>query len=216
MIKQNVIDQLVWDSKMDANNIFVNVNSGKVELSGQVQSLAARVAAERYAFEVNGVMDVDNRLEVTFPPGRSGPTDQEIRDKAQSLITWNQDLGSDYIRVNCKKGIISLEGKVETYREKHLASQQVVTLDGVLDVDNRLEVSPTSDILDHHIHKEISEAFRRVHIIDEKRLLVEVKNGKVTLSGEARDFFSKMHARNVAIQTNGVIHVEDNIQIKYN
>lgn len=216
LLKQNVIDQLTWDTGVNANHVFVNVNKGTVQLSGQVRNLAAKMAAERNAYEVNGVMEVDNRLEISFPPGTFTPSDDEIKNNGESILSWNQDINAEYIELHCKKGVVTLTGKVESFKEKHQAADLVVKLEGVLDVDNQLEVSPSKDILDYHIYKEITETFRRARIIDETKLMAEVDTGKVILKGQASNYYEKMHARNIAMHTNGVTSVTDKIEIMYN
>jgi len=215
LLKQNVIDQLTWDTSVNANQVFVKVNDGRVELTGQVRNLAAKVAAERNAYEVNGVTEVDNRLEISFPPETTALSDNEIKQNAESMLSWNQDINPEYIELHCKKGVVTLTGKVESFKEKHQAADLVVTLEGVLDVDNQLEVSPAKDILDYQIYKEITDTFRRARIIDESKLIAEVDIGKVTLKGQAATYFEKMHARNIAIHTNGVTNVIDKIEIAY-
>jgi osmotically-inducible protein OsmY len=72
MIKQNVIEQLTRDTIVNTNNLSVSVRNGKVELTGQVPSVAAKVMAERNSYEVQGVEEVDNRLEVSAPVKRRG------------------------------------------------------------------------------------------------------------------------------------------------
>jgi len=213
IIKQNIIDQLTWDSSVNANNVFVYVRDGKVELSGQVQNFTAKLAAERNAYQVSGVIDVDNRLEIVFPPGKTIPNDQEIEKKVKNILSWNNDIYEENIEVTSKNNIVSLQGKVATYFEKHHVPNLVISVDGVLEVNNQLEVSPIEDILDEHIFEELMRAFKRTYLIDEEKIKINVRNGEVTLKGRVDNFFVKLQAENLAIQTMGVRDVVNQLTI---
>ena len=56
-------------------------------------------------------------------------------------------------------------------------------------------------------------AFKRTQLIDEEKITVKVNNGLVHLSGKVSNFFAKMQALNLAIYTNGVKGVSDELRI---
>jgi osmotically-inducible protein OsmY len=67
-LRDRVLDQLRWESSVDATAINVSVKDGYVTLSGRVGSFEERAAAERAAGEVAGVLGVDSEITVTLPP----------------------------------------------------------------------------------------------------------------------------------------------------
>ncbi|MFO7670160.1 MAG: BON domain-containing protein [Bacteroidales bacterium] len=213
IIKQSIVDQLKWDSSFDLNNVFVNVRDGQVQLSGNVQNMAAKMAAERNAQQVQGVIAVDNMLEIKFPPGAAFPNNTELKTKVEDLLSWNNELKSDHIEVTCENHVVTLSGKVETYWEKDHASNVVGTLKGVLEVNNKLSVLPARTLEDEYIREEIDRAFKRTYLIDEDKIQVQVNKGVVKLTGKVSNFFVKMQARNMAIQTRGVKEVQDTLTL---
>lgn len=212
-IKQAIIDQLTWDSSVNSNNVRVNVRNGKVELSGNVENMAARMAAERNAQEVQGVIAVDNRLEIKFPPGSKLPTDTELKEKVETLLSWNSNLNADHIEIKCENRVITLSGKVDTYLDKQHASELVATVKGIFEVINELKVVPALAQKDEYIKEELTSAYKRTYLIDEDKILVEVNKGNVQLSGKVPNFLVKVQARNMAMQTSGVKEVQDNLTL---
>jgi hypothetical protein len=63
-LREAAIRQLEWDPQVDASLIDVSVLSGVVTLTGCVETLTARLEAERAVNEVGGVTGVVNNLEV--------------------------------------------------------------------------------------------------------------------------------------------------------
>ena len=63
-LKQRILRELKWDSRIDWASINVEVNDGVVTLTGAVSSYAQKIAAQEAAHRVAGVLDVANDIEV--------------------------------------------------------------------------------------------------------------------------------------------------------
>ncbi len=211
--KQNVVDQLTWDSSVNSNEVHVEAVDGRIRLEGKVPNYTAKLAAERDAYNVIGVTEVENFLEVEFPPAVTIPPDREIESNIKRMILLNARIASGDISVVVKDGVVTLSGVVETIWEKYEAEDVANSAAGVVDVQNNLEVILKEDIIDADIANDILATFQRSSLIDENRLAVEVNNGVVRLTGEAPTFAAKREAYNKALFTQNVRDVIDDIVI---
>ena len=65
-LRQKIEEALVRSAQLDARNITVEVNNGRVMLSGTVKSWAEKAEAERQAWSAPGVIAVDNQVTVSY------------------------------------------------------------------------------------------------------------------------------------------------------
>jgi len=212
-IKQDIIDELIWDSSVDANDVTVKVQGGIVELNGTVPTFAAKVAAETDAYLVSGVIEVVNNLTVSFPATMTIPSDAEITTTIEYKLKWDSQVNASGIIVKTTDGIVYLSGVVDTYWEKSHAEDIALYTDGVVDVVNDLTVNLVKSIVDIDIENDIRRAFTRSTIVNETNIAVKVEEGVATISGIASSYLERMRAFNIAQYTAGVTNVINNITI---
>lgn len=215
IIKQDIIDHLTWDSSVNSNDVHVSVEGGTVYLKGSVPNYVAKIAAERDACQVEGVIHVESFLEVAFPPAQTLPADHEINNTIENILMWNSKIDSENIHVDTDDNVVTLSGYVGSFWEKHLAADIAVSTNGVLEVKNELVVRPSKTIIDLDIERDIRSAFQRSSLINEKNIGVSVDSGIVHLSGNAVNYPVKLQARDIAMYTAGVVDVVDDIKVSY-
>jgi len=69
-------------------------------------------------------------------------SDDRIREDVCERLTHHGHLDASAIRISVEDGEVTLEGTVESRRDKRLAEDAVEGLSGVKDVHNRLRIGP--------------------------------------------------------------------------
>ena len=213
--KQDIIDQLVWDERVDANDVIVHIENDVVQLKGKVPTLGAKLAASDDAYMIDGVVNVDNQIEVERTERKDIPADDEISSNILRMLLWNDNIASTDISVKSKNGIITLSGEVNSYRAKTEAEKTAASVVGVTDVINLLEVHIERTLTDADIEADIENAFRRNAVLNHKNIAINVKKGIVKLSGTVTSYDEKRIALDLANRTSGVTNVEDKLVIQY-
>jgi osmotically-inducible protein OsmY len=140
-IQSEALFQLDWDSRLTGSEIVVNVKKGVVTLTGTVNSYAKKLAAQKAAHSVPGVLDVANDIEVKVT-GNLRRADSEIARAIRHALEWDVLVPSYKIHSTVTNGWVTLEGDVEYYSERIGAERAVARLTGVRGVTNKLTSSP--------------------------------------------------------------------------
>ncbi|MFP4289243.1 MAG: BON domain-containing protein [Bacteroidota bacterium] len=213
LIKQNIVDHLIWDNRIDANNIKVVVDEGVAKLEGTVPDILSKTNAEKDVFQVEGVKMVENHLDVAFHTEKTRPQDSLIATNIENKLLWNNQIDESDIHVSCFNGIVTLEGSTPSYWQKKLAEDIAISSDGVMMVRNEISVKVVKSVVDMDIEKDIRNAFQRSIMIEEDKIDVVVNNGTAILTGIVPFYAMKREALDIAMFTAGVIHVRDEITI---
>ncbi|WP_340676640.1 BON domain-containing protein [Paraglaciecola sp.] len=148
--------------------------------------------------------------------------DAWIDGKAESTLLFNKHLNSFDINTDVKNGVVILTGKVEHAVDKALASELIMSLDGVNEVDNKLTVMNENDDDNSEIMDGLKDS--KIETVVKTRLLfesevsgldieVEADKGTVTLSGKVKSDAERDLAVAIAKRTNDVKNVIDKIKI---
>ncbi len=141
----SVKSALISNDATKARQINVETKGGVVQLSGFVDSEAAKTAAETTAKNVEGVTKVQNNLSIRDPDRSTGEAvdDTVIAAKVKSEIAGKAGLGTaSDVNVEVNAGIVELSGFVATSAEKTDAAAAARSINGVKDVRNNISVKP--------------------------------------------------------------------------
>lgn len=215
-IKQAVLEEFKWNTRIKETEIGVEVENGVVTLTGTVSDYAKKMAAQEAAHFVVGVLDVANNI-VVKAPGSPGRTDTEIAQAVRHAIEWDVRVPHERIRSTVSDGIVNLEGNVDFLREREDAERAVRYLDGVCGVRNYLRISPSTmgaDEVRAMIEKVLER--RASHEIEReaKRIQVSVTEGNVTLRGKIGSFAEKRAILGALSHAPGVHTVTDHLRIE--
>jgi osmotically-inducible protein OsmY len=207
------VDQLLWDNRVDASGIGVEVNNGRTSLSGFMPTYFQFLTAENDVWLIPGVKQVINNMEVVYPESISRPSDMELKSKVADILSWTPNLTQSDIRVQVNNGWIILEGSVDAYWKKVHTEKLATKIKGVIGITNKLAVVPTKGILDETIAQTIVSALDRQSDIDIDSVDVEVEKGKVLLSGRMHNLAAFHKAYEADFLTAGVTKIQNDMAI---
>ena len=149
--------------------------------------------------------------------------DAWIDGKAETTLLFNEHLSAFDINTDVKNGVVMLTGKVEREVDKALASELILSLDGVTKVNNKLTVvHENDDDQDSEMIADLKDS--KVETVVKTRLLfesevsgldieVEADKGTVTLSGKVKTEAERDLAVAIAKRTDDVKNVVDKLKV---
>jgi osmotically-inducible protein OsmY len=154
-------------------------------------------------------------LLVTSASLRASDTDSRIESSAAKSYVFKTYLKDDSIKTESKDGIVTLTGTVADANHKSLAEDTVAGLPGVKSVDNQLQVSgkQPAEHSDTWIGWKVKSALLFHRNVSATGTTVYVKNGIVTLQGEASSMAQKELTTEYAKDVDNVKAVKNEMTI---
>lgn len=209
-LRQAVIAELGWEPSVIAAHIGVTANSGVVTLTGRVDTLAQKIAAETAARRVKGVMAVAEEIEIRLSSG-AARSDEELAAAAVDRIAWDASLPVGAVQVQVDDGWITLTGQLDWHYQRQAVERDVHGMVGVIGVSNETTIKPTGEAGD--IKAGIMHALNRSWLDDPDGLTVSMDGGKVTLTGSVKSPRDRELAAGIAWAALGTTSVENDIRI---
>jgi osmotically-inducible protein OsmY len=209
-IQTDVLAELRWDHRVQANEIGVAVKDGVVTLTGTVDTYLKKWRAEEAARRVSGVVAVANDITVRTIGER---TDTDIAAAAVSALKWNTSIPAEKIQVTVEKGWVTLKGEVEWQYQKEEVERVVRRLWGVKGVSNLVALKPLASPTD--LKKKIEDALVRTAEVEANNITVEVQGSKAVLKGKVRSWAEKQEAERTAWLAPGITSVDNQIKVSF-
>ena|ERR1700742_1240077 len=142
--------------------------------------------------------------------------DSEIERDVKEELGWNPDLDAKDIAVSVDGGVVTLTGFVKSYTDKYEAEAAAKRVAGVIAVANDLEVRmPAVDERpDPDIARDAVAALKSQLPVSYEKIKVIVKNGWLTLEGEAEWQYQRQTAESAVRRIKGVKGVTNSIVLK--
>lgn len=119
VIETKLVDRFIQNDAALATGIEKSVNNGSILLTGRVETIEQKVLATKLAWEIKGVREVVNEVQVT--------QDNSLRDKAKDLaasaqlraaLIGDQNISSLNFSIDVVNGIVYLSGVASDEMEK--------------------------------------------------------------------------------------------------
>ncbi len=210
------------DVRIDAALVDVDVEDGRVMLSGNVGSEAKRSAAISTAW-VLGVRDVDagdlsvawwKRDRMVRADHDRIMSDSEIEVAIGDALAEDPRVWGFDVDVHSDDRSVVLRGTVDNLRAKRVAEEIAGNTMGVLNVVNHLRVRPEPIISDAEIIDSIQASLERDPYLEPFDITVISRNGLVMLYGIVNTHHEKRQAESLAGNVRGVVDVRNHLDVR--
>lgn len=211
----------VFKTYLQGDDIKIQSSDGAVTLTGVVSESFHKSLAQETVADLPGVVSVDNRLGVKGTPPTAN-SDAWLRDKVKVTLLFHRSVGAGATEVYVKDGIVTLQGDAASLAQKELATEYAKDVEGVIDVNNEMTVTKTSEkeqtvgekIDDASITAQVKMTLLYHRSTSALNTKVTTKRGVVTLGGKASNAAEVNLATKFALDVNGVKGVENRMTIE--
>jgi len=151
-------------------------------------------------------------------PLRASETDSRIESSFKKSYVYKTYLKDEHIQISSKDGAVTLSGDVYNETHKPMAQDTAEALPGVKSVDNRIEIKgdrPTENS-DTWVSMKVKTALVFHRNVNAHKTEVTVKEGVVTLKGEAASQAQKDLTTEFAKDVDGVKSVNNEMTVAAN
>jgi osmotically-inducible protein OsmY len=201
------------DPRVAAFQTHASVEDGIATLSGVVNNLMAKKAAEEDARNTLGVWGVQNYLKVR--PAQI-PGDSELTARVKEALLRNAVTSLVPMAVRAIHGTVYLDGVIYSDYMRETASDVVYRVPGVVDLENNLLIGREPDvasIADWEIKANIRYRFNFSPRLDSSAIQVRVVDGIVTLEGVVDNELARRAAMDLARRA-GARSIHDELTLK--
>jgi RNA polymerase sigma-B factor len=212
-IRREVLTELRFDAEVGQSELGVGADNRMVTLTGWVDSLPRKWAAERAALRVRGVKAVANEIDVRLPAGDER-TDADIAAFAVRALAWNTRIPKNAVQVSVSNGWVTLRGAVDLHYQRREAHQVIRNLTGIKGITNLTTVRSSDPPAPDYVKDRIVSAHLRSAVLDARQITVALAGGKVTLTGTVLSWVGAAEAERVAWSAPGVTEVDNRIVVQ--
>lgn len=178
----------------------VEVDQSRAILMGQVEESVQKDLAEQIALDVEGVDQVDNRIQIGAEARTGHAGERSFRQRfedatttasVKSKLLWNQNTGGLDIEVSTRDGVVTLEGQADSEASKELAERLTGNTDGVNAVENRIRVTGNGSGQERDASDVVSDSWITTKVrstfifsnVPARSIGIDTTDGVVTLDG---------------------------------
>ncbi len=148
-------------------------------------------------------------------PVYASEIDDSIESSAKRSYVFKNFLKSDDVKIESKDGVVTLSGSVSENFHKALAQEAVTNLANVRSVENKIEVkgTPLTVNSDAWIHDKVKVTLMFHRSVNAANTNISIKDGVVTLKGEAASQAQKELTTEYARDVEGVKEVNNEMTV---
>ncbi len=209
-LQADVLEELRHDASVATNDIGVATSEGVVTLTGEVDSVAKRLAVRRAAERIRGVRALADELRVRLPLDNRR-TDADLAHAVVSALMWDTDVPDKTIKARVRDACVWLVGEADWQYQRVAAERAVENIIGVKHVTNLVRVN--TQIAASTLKPEIEHEIGRLAALYGRSISVSVDESCVVLSGDVQSWRERMAAEHAAWSARGVTDVDNRIAV---
>ncbi len=210
-IAREIMESLAWDTRIHYPHIRVTVDGGLVFLSGVVERLVEKQAAEEDAARLAGVTQVMSNI-VVRPD--MPITDGEIAENIRRAFRRDVRIDEDEYEVWVENRVATIGGQVTSIIGKLDALDVAALTYGVAGLVDQIEVLPADPTSGHHLEALVSIALERTANLDERRIHAHIDDRTVTLTGDVDFLYQRREAERAVSDIPGVAQIRNEIGVE--
>ncbi|UCE98385.1 MAG: BON domain-containing protein [Dehalococcoidia bacterium] len=203
-IRSDIINQLSIDSRVDATNITVDVNNGKVILGGTIPSLQQARTVIQIVLDLPHTGIEDNM--VVQPT--EGADDEHIREHLVLLFDLAEDIDTSNVSISVNSGVVTLSGSIDHLWQKERLEEIAVFEESVVSIINNINVIDPTPVSDQQILDQVNNIIQ-IFGVD---ITAQIENGVVTLTGTVGYFDEDSLLSSIA-SAHGVVQIISNFDV---
>src|ERR1700722_14641543 len=214
---QSAVSQKIQKAKQ-LQNVSSSVEDGIVTLTGTVNLYQDKLDAAKKIKKLANVTGVRNNIEVAGTTVADSQLEQKLAKKLAFDRVGYFDNTFNYLALDVKDGVVTLEGDMVYDTPKDSAMAIVATMPGVKDVVDNVKVLPAS-FFDNSLRVKIARAIYRDPVLSRYAIdpvhpiRIVVDNGHVTLYGSVQSTMDKNVAGIRAGAVPGAFSVENKLVV---
>ncbi|MBZ5516585.1 MAG: BON domain-containing protein [Acidobacteriia bacterium] len=209
-------DKIYHAKVFDSGRVQVAFDNGVATLTGTVDNLGAKLDAERAARKTKGVTQVIDNIRVSAD---DVTPEQILREARHEVVTYYHYTIFDNVVLELNGNTLVVSGQVTQPYKKHDLGNILARVRGVANLENNLEVLPTS-FMDDQLRFQLARAiYGNPSILPQYRIQpyppihIIVKNGNVTLEGAVGSKMDKTLAGMIASRVGLSFSVTNNLRV---
>lgn len=209
-LKEQILDELKWDPRVDETAIKVSVEGANVTVSGHTPTYFEKLEVISAVGRVQDIAKVVDEIEVHLPSQLRHPDDKIVK-RIASIFEWNTTVPDENVHFTVEDGLVRLSGVVDWKYQRDEIERLVEQTSFIKGISNNIKISEHP--ISNDIAAKIEKALMRSAISEAKKIAVSISGDTATLSGELAAPYERDIVETAVWSAPGVRHVIDNIKI---
>ena len=210
----------VYEEYLKDDSIKVKSQNGAATLTGTVAEESHEGLARDTLASLPGVTNVNDQLK-TKAEVAADTADDKLRRKVKMTLMIHRNVDAEATQIGVKSGVVTLTGKSASLAQKELTGEYAGDVDGVTTVKNNLKVA-TKRPSDRSVERTIDDASITAQVLGALlvhrstsfiKTSVDTRNGKVTLSGDAKNAAEKALVSKLVTDIKGVKSLDNQMTV---